>query len=280
LNPQWIVDAFRCLIKAPKFEDFKCNNLDTLWNMYKLNAELTRPLVDGLWKDEQFAAHKTTLLVLMEKMGLVARPIRLNTRGKEQLEYYIVPTLLKVSECDWLVRILAKDNTVQSRTLCFVYNFIPFTIFHKLMAMCIANFKIATKQLGKTCLQKEFGCFMVDSFWFMALSCKNSVIKVTMFKFDDKNVPVQAEAFVQTRLFLEESLQQIFQLHHLKNVKTQYCIHCNFQYKEDQTLNSVPDLLSSERLACCQPSNTHFVNKSCLDPWFTRKETEDLQKNY
>ncbi|XP_060080543.1 uncharacterized protein LOC132559928 [Ylistrum balloti] len=277
LDPQWIVYAFRCLITDSKFTQFDSTNLDNMWKMYHVNAELLQPLVDALWRGDSFREHKAILLTLMENLGLISRPKSLsNIKVNEKAQYYIVPTILKESSFDWLELVLKEVNTVaQSRTLCLVYEFLPFTIFHKLLAACIGHYKIAAylTQEGVP-LQKGFGCFMVGLHWHMILHCKNSVVKVTMFKYveTENEKKIKAGELVSVREFLEDTLKKILGRNQLSHLTFQYELHCKFWCGENENRVGKETIHQESRVRCCGSPKQHFFGLEDLSPWFGSTE--------
>ncbi|XP_033750651.1 uncharacterized protein LOC117334916 [Pecten maximus] len=279
LDPQWIVFAFRCLITDSKFTHFESSNLDTMWKMYHMNAELLQPLVDVLWREDPFREHKAILLTLMENLGLISRPKSLNNiQADEKVQYYIVPTILKETSFDWLESVLDEDTLAQSCTLCMAYEFLPFTIFHKLLAACIGNYKIAAHLTQESVpLQKGFGCFMVGQHWHMILHCKNSVVKVTMFKFvemKEEKIIMPGE-LVEVREFLEGALKKILDRHQLGHLSFQYEVHCKFWCGENEHRVSVDNIQQEKKLRCCSKPKLHFFNTEDLAPWFAPRDCDE-----
>ena len=99
LDPQWIIDAVSMIIC--NFDDpahlkpchaLAARHVTKEWKALRNGGVLSRVLLEYLWKEDRFEAHKAELLKLMEHFGLVV-PIR----RKEQ-QTYIVPALLALSE--------------------------------------------------------------------------------------------------------------------------------------------------------------------------------------
>ena len=99
LDPQWIIDAVSMIIC--NFDDpahlkpchaLAARHVTKEWKALRNGGVLSRVLLEYLWREDRFEAHKAELLKLMEHFGLVV-PIR----RKEQ-QTYIVPALLALSE--------------------------------------------------------------------------------------------------------------------------------------------------------------------------------------
>lgn len=278
LNPQWIVHAFRCLITDTKLFKFENNNLERMWKMYHINAELLQPLVNVLWKQEGFREHKAVLLTLMEDLGLISRPKSLsNIPANEKLNHYIVPTILRESNFGWLNDVLGDRLTACSRTLCLVFEFVPFMIFHKLLAVCIGHYKVADylqHEEPQHLLQKGFGCFIVNEQWHMILHCKNSVVKVTMFKFgeDEEDLVIKTGELTEVRKFLEANLNRILVRHQLDHLTFQYALHCKFSCGDNENLVMTDAIRQCKKAMCCGNPTRHFLKEEELAPWFAPRE--------
>lgn len=123
LNVQWFVDAFKCIIMDEKHATLKDKNnlahFDDL-NDYGL---LFNSLLEDLWKDEGFLEHKVSLVKHMKHLDMLAELDR-NT--------WYVPCMNKQK---YTPEILQTSNV--SSTLCFLFDFLPIVIFHRLVVACI-----------------------------------------------------------------------------------------------------------------------------------------------
>ncbi|XP_060604849.1 uncharacterized protein LOC132757552 [Ruditapes philippinarum] len=95
LNPQFIIDAFRCIISAKWF----CRWSQTVQiNATKLKREaiLERDLLDTVWSENRFTAFKDILLLFLEKHRILAELRRMdeNTGNIQLLGKYMIPSLL------------------------------------------------------------------------------------------------------------------------------------------------------------------------------------------
>ena len=95
LDPQWIIDAVSMVIC--NFDDpahlkpchaLAARHVTKEWKALRNGGVLSRVLLEYLWKEDRFEAHKAELLKLMEHFGLVV-PIR-----RIEQQTYLVPALL------------------------------------------------------------------------------------------------------------------------------------------------------------------------------------------
>ena len=137
LDVQWFVDAFKCIIqdKRHKRKDIKAlkdyNDLDRF-------GLLSGKLLDDLWRDNEFKKNKTSLVNHMQQLDMLA---------KLRHDLWYVPCMNKER---YQTNIL--ENCHVSSTLCFLFEFVPFVIFHRLIVACINDLKMEPWNIGKMCI--------------------------------------------------------------------------------------------------------------------------------
>lgn len=124
LDVQWLVDAFQCIIMDERHIDKELFSDQDVLNDLGL---LSNKLLDALWGDIRFKQHKRSLIAHMKHLGMLAE---LNQK------LWYVPCMNKQKYSD---EILA--NCEVSSTLCFVFEFLPFIVFHRLIVACINKLK-------------------------------------------------------------------------------------------------------------------------------------------
>lgn len=124
LNVQWFVDAFKCIIMDEKHATLKDkDNLDHFDDFKNDYGLLFNSLLEDLWKDEGFLEHKVSLVKHMKHLDMLAE--------LDQNTWY-VPCMNKQK---YTPEILQTSNV--SSTLCFLFDFLPIVIFHRLVVACI-----------------------------------------------------------------------------------------------------------------------------------------------
>ncbi|XP_061192622.1 uncharacterized protein LOC133200822 [Saccostrea echinata] len=124
LNIQWFIDAFQCLIdlESPlRYDNVWCDT----WNEFNTSGLVGGDLLESIWnKDQSFLTHKESLLYYMKHFGMLA----------------------EIGETKWYVPFMNKQKFEEteviqmyevSSTLCFVFEFLPVTIFFQLVSHCI-----------------------------------------------------------------------------------------------------------------------------------------------
>nr|XP_022305978.1 uncharacterized protein LOC111112629 isoform X7 [Crassostrea virginica] len=124
LDVQWIVDAFKRIIFDEEHMEVM-EYMSALEEFKELNEYglLTSKVLNVLWRNFDFYQHKKSLVNHMKHLDMVA----------------------ELSEDMWYVPCMNKqkfdskilDNCNVSSRLCFLFEFLPFIIYHRLVAACI-----------------------------------------------------------------------------------------------------------------------------------------------
>lgn len=139
LDVQWFVDAFKNIIMDERHIDVKDKNNLTQFDALTDSGLLFNKLLDSLWRKGNFLQHKKSLVYHMKHLDMLAE---LNS------ELWYVPCMNKQKYTDTIL-----ENCTVSSTLCFVFEFLPFVIFHRLIVACINRLKMALwKSEGKYCI--------------------------------------------------------------------------------------------------------------------------------
>lgn len=139
LDVQWFVDAFKNIIM-----DERHNKEKNEYNFKQFEALnscglLSSKLLDALWRKSDFFQHKKSLLYHMKHLDMIA---------ELSPEFWYVPCMNKHKYMDSVL-----DNCTVSSTLCFVFEFLPFVVFHRLIVACINKLRMTLwKNRGKYCI--------------------------------------------------------------------------------------------------------------------------------
>ncbi|XP_060599343.1 uncharacterized protein LOC132752943 [Ruditapes philippinarum] len=153
LDPQYLIDAFKCIITSKKF----CSthtHLRKPWRRLCDDAILEKALIEELWKrnpETNFLQHKDVLLGFLQCHRIIAQVQKYKgTKGfsssPEVMDCYFVPSLLKVSSSSQLVSSFIKNNSMTQVAL--VYEFendcIVETIFQRFTAAALGKWSPIT----------------------------------------------------------------------------------------------------------------------------------------
>jgi len=276
LDVQWLANAFRCIITAPKFIPKHNKALDLEWRFYRKTAKLEEDFLRQVWKqneNEKFADNQEILVSFMDRLGLIAKP-KLEKgslpHGKKH-SYYLVPCMLEHGNSDEMPKDFNNKFTVSTRTLCLVFkeHFVPCPIFDKLISACIENYVVYDD--GKAFLRKGFGVFRLDGLWSLIVRCGHQMIRLALFKRSPQDT-VEDGIGINVRLFIEDALKQILELYKHRNLEYDYHLQCTID--SDNSHSTVPktDLESHGFVPCCNGDHPVFLAKRELRHWFSDEE--------
>lgn len=139
LDVQWFVDAFKCIILDERhYENMEVDNF-TQFDSLNKHGLLSGKILHDLWKKSDFQQHKKELVNHM---------VDLNMLANVDANLWYVPCMNKQKYTSSIL-----DNCTVSSTLCFVFEFLPIVIFHRLVIACINNMNMTLWQLGgKYCI--------------------------------------------------------------------------------------------------------------------------------
>ncbi|KAL3888912.1 hypothetical protein ACJMK2_001272 [Sinanodonta woodiana] len=84
LDPQWMIDAIKSLITDHRFIE-QNPTVTKEWYSFNDNGKLTHELIDAIWTKKEkpdFHDNKEYLILVMEKLNIIARPMSYNLDGK------------------------------------------------------------------------------------------------------------------------------------------------------------------------------------------------------
>ncbi|XP_060083580.1 uncharacterized protein LOC132562824 [Ylistrum balloti] len=278
LNPQWLIDAFKCIITARQF----CIENPALvqhWDALNSTGRLHQSMVEEIFrKDARFCPLKEHVLGLMERLDILSRPSVYEDAEKNHptlQEFYFVPSLLqdKLTDC-LLNRYICRTN--RTPFLCFVFknNFLPPAVFHRLLAACLSKYPVAKQgnQLLMFC-----GCGIFDlnhGLTRLVVAFYDNIIQIGLFRYSEKNLAPEASLCESVQKFVTETL---------KRVLGRYCMNLPFtlslkceqsQLLSNEGLLSVEDLTSGGDKIVCHGHDTksHIIDRQRhLQSWFPDK---------
>lgn len=154
LDVQWFVNAFKCIIMDKMHFDKKNNkNYKDFKNFYR-NGLLSIELLNVLWNHSEFYLHKS---------NLVKHMIHLDMLAELERDLWYVPCINKQKYNQSVL-----DNCNVSSTLCFVFEFLPFDIYHRLIGACINKLKMELWELDEYCIYHTV----------TILKCKNTTYRL------------------------------------------------------------------------------------------------------
>lgn len=290
LDPQWVIDAFKCLITASKF----IAGLDAIekcqWEEYERSGVLPMAVLKmlfGKYTQKKFLGHMNVLVPAMERLGLLVKPLPRDADDK--VDFFVVPCMLKKLDTDVMKRILDDPTTVKTCTLCVKFQnlFIPHAIWDKLIAACIHRFHPFKVPGQESFSHFERGsvAFAIDSIWNMMVQCKDHIMKLTLFSMT-KGASYQAGSGNLIRLAIEDVLVQILKMNQQGHLQFKYLLHCSHSIHPDDVAIEAERLQSQASVTCTigtQPGQAvghQTMTSADYDVWFkTASHVSSIQFN-
>ena len=124
LDVQWFVDAFKRIIFDEKHME-AMKDMSDFAEFQELNEHglLTSTVLNVLWRNSDFYQHKESLVNHMKHLDMLAELSK---------ELWYVPCMNKQKFDSTIL-----DNCNVSSRLCFLFEFLPFVIYHRLVVACI-----------------------------------------------------------------------------------------------------------------------------------------------
>ncbi|XP_060581954.1 uncharacterized protein LOC132738467 [Ruditapes philippinarum] len=149
LEPQWIINAFRHLIRAKDFGE-KYGHLKKQWEDFNDTGKLDIGLAESIWKQDlknHFYENFDMLLEFLAKLDIIVRASQLGENGitKKPLGFYYVPCLLKEMPPDNVLHLQHIPDGIRTPVLCFTFreSFLPPAIFNRVLALCLGKWPVA-----------------------------------------------------------------------------------------------------------------------------------------
>ncbi|XP_071147607.1 uncharacterized protein [Mytilus edulis] len=135
LNPQWLADAFRCLV-SDRIVNSRLYHLED-WTLFTRHGKISESLITELFESKagsQFSGQKDNLQEVMEKLDILVRI--------ENSSYFIMPSKMPSFTFDVVCEKFGIRTEKCKRTswLCFKFDFLPPSFFNHLSAWFIKTY--------------------------------------------------------------------------------------------------------------------------------------------
>ncbi|XP_076070693.1 uncharacterized protein LOC143042306 [Mytilus galloprovincialis] len=124
LLPQWIANAFRCIVFADIFHDDV--SMIAEWNLFRTTGRLSDNLLDHLFSCQslEIKEHREKILALMENFDIIVRPkIKLESNEIVQESHYFVPCMTRTQDIAKVIGLFKCES--KSSWLCLELEFLP-----------------------------------------------------------------------------------------------------------------------------------------------------------
>ncbi|KAL3889183.1 hypothetical protein ACJMK2_001533 [Sinanodonta woodiana] len=268
LDPQWMINVLSSLITAESFID-QNPDIITPWYDFQEKGKLTHTLIDAVWKEKQdFHDNKKHILLLMEKLNIIARPLSY-TEVKEE-DYYFAPCMLQQATPKEVICPKLDPKDESTSVLCYVCKgkFLPTPIFHRLLGACLTRWHIAKKKSEN---QIYCGCcvFDLDHHHTLTLHLFGHVIFARAIGRGVTVTSQSSKLCTEARTFIYDNLHKITK-NLGQSLQFEMHIQCpNCDPDSTEGLFAVSLLRNFEQVVCRSHDEYHtLVSKNMLRLWF------------
>ncbi|XP_053395390.1 uncharacterized protein LOC123523921 isoform X3 [Mercenaria mercenaria] len=274
VNPQYLIDAFKCIITAPRFRRNDAS-LQTYWQNLEEKAKLERPLVDTLWQ-HNYMKHKEVLLAFLNKHRIISEALRYDeeTGAAVGIGWYIVPSLLRdhITATE-IGKFLDGKNQTQIRyILTFDNSSIVPTVYHRLIAACLGKWPLASFQ-NKNLLYENLAVLRLDKTHAGLVEMNDTMIELSVIVLTRRQI--NGETVDTFRRFVDSVVQYEFRKHRNntwvqpKPYKPSYrCNHASHILHRSEAAKDMSDL-DGEFEVPCPDLESHSINvESAKSEWF------------
>ncbi|CAG2201022.1 unnamed protein product [Mytilus edulis] len=135
LKPQWLADAFRCLV-SDRLDTSSLHHCKD-WTLFHQQGKISESLIIELFKskdESQFSGQIKNLNKVMEKLDIIVK-----IKGSI---YYIMPSMMPSSTFDEVSQLFGifNENCKKTSWLCFKFDFLPPSLFNHISAWFIKKY--------------------------------------------------------------------------------------------------------------------------------------------
>ncbi|XP_052106691.1 uncharacterized protein LOC127739139 [Mytilus californianus] len=194
LDPQWLADAFRCIVTATKFQEKLPCFIE--WKEVKETGKIKSNLMQAIFNLQQASIkdHQSHLIAVMEKFDIIINPVVQTNRDPTDKDvFFYIPCMMQVNKIEEVDKLFEVEDEYKSMCLCFIFNFLPPYLISHLIVSCLRKYTVAFAQqqegLFKDCCVfdvSECGCTKL-----LLVKC-GSMIELQIWQWD-KEIPCQYE---------------------------------------------------------------------------------------
>ncbi|VDI42130.1 Hypothetical predicted protein [Mytilus galloprovincialis] len=274
LNPQWLADAFRCLV-SDRVDNRRLYHLED-WTLFKRQGKISESLITELFKlkvGSHFSVQKNNLHKVMERLDILVKI--------KDSSNYIMPSMMpsdKFEDVCTNIGILA-ENCRRTSWLCFKFEFLPPSFFNHLSAWFITYYTPSQmdSDSGQVALYRGICIFDIDQSGcekiLVAMSTNTIALQVVSFSEQRKEFGSKcSDIYSEVKKLFEEiktryKVKIFFELHFKCKDGNYY--KDTFRYQQ---------LTNEQECLCVEHKKAHRSDLMYL-PWI-KKEVATSQRNY
>ncbi|XP_052072196.1 uncharacterized protein LOC127710406 [Mytilus californianus] len=214
LKPQWLADAFRCLV-SDKFDYRRLHHLED-WTLFTRQGKISELLITELFNSKdgsQFSGQTINLHKVMVKLDILV---------KIENSHYIMPSMMPSAKFEDICETfcIVTEKCKRTSWLCFKFEFLPPSFFNHLSAWFIRQYH-PSKIDGGIALYRGICMFDID-----ASGCVK--ILVTM---STDTIALQVVSFSEQQRELYSECSNIYSgvIQLIEDVKERYKVKISFK---------------------------------------------------
>ncbi|CAC5387990.1 unnamed protein product [Mytilus coruscus] len=263
LNPQWLADAFRCLVSDRVGNRRLYHLVD--WTLFTRQGKISESLITELFEikeGSQFSGQKNNLHKVMEKLDILVKI--------ENSSYYIMPSQMPSSTFDVVSEKFGILTETCKRTswLCFKFEFLPPSFFNHLSAWFIRNYNPSKLDSG-IALYRGICMFDIEGYGWkkILVTMSTDTIALQVVSFSE-----QQEGFGNTCSDIYSEVKQL-----IEDIKVRYKVRISFKlhfkcsdgYYYKDTFE-YEELKSDKECYCFQHKKVHR-SEQIYSPWMNNE---------
>ncbi|XP_053391287.1 uncharacterized protein LOC128554083 [Mercenaria mercenaria] len=290
LDPQYLIDAFKCIITAERFCK-KNNEIRPFWQKLIKEAKLEHALIDKIWAKEEehgFMKHKDTLLEFLKKHHIISE-VRYNSNKLLPVvcDWFIVPSFLRdhSSESKISEFLTGKQQTQMRYMLTFDSTAIVPTVYYRVIAATLGKYAVVKFQTANL-MYKNLSVFRLETYNAGLIELKNATIELTVVGLCP-SVTVNAEVADGFRRFVVSIVEHTFGK--LRDAAEQFkkpfvsrfrCNHPSHGFSGSVNLMEISQMETKKLLPCPDSMSHEIFTKKAMSEWFQNSECLKLTPKY
>ncbi|XP_045176022.2 uncharacterized protein LOC123536712 [Mercenaria mercenaria] len=294
VKPQYIIDAFKCIITSRKFCQ-RQPHLRPLWKRLAEKAVLEPGLLDSTWGNDpenRFMKFKDVLIFFLKRHRIIAEALKYDEdecTSSTPLGFYIVPSLLSTTDSGEIEEFLyGKRCTQVSLLYLFENEAIVSTIFQRLTAAAIGTWPVVCFR-GQDMLFEHAGAYKLHmSHIGLMQHVRDKIELLVVHQCPEKSVAPEVPHYF--RRFVELMIDQEFMKfrgndspvqdyqHYAQAVR---CFHERHNCKGSEAMYDLKTLKCiPEKIICCPDNIGHgsLCIAEVLNAWYNQDFRKDIPK--
>ncbi|XP_063426192.1 uncharacterized protein LOC134709993 [Mytilus trossulus] len=264
LKPQWLVDAFRCLVSH--INDEKLHNHKD-WTQLSKHGKISESLITQLFQSKHgthFSGQKVNLKKIMEKLDILVK-IR-------DSDFYIMPSKMPSFPFDTVCNDIGIHSCRRSSWLCLKFQFLPPSFFNHVSAWYIRKYESSEMDKDRESLALCRGICVFD---FDELRCEKILLTMST-----NTIALQILSFSKQQKEFGGTCSAVYNELKLciQDIKKKYPLKISFELHFKcstghfyQNTMLYQDLKRISECYCPQHKSTHQSEEIYL-PWMENKE--------